>query len=64
MINHAVRTVRTSGCTALGPALTICAGFVSKIPGSEIVLCTDGEPNVGIGSLSRGNDDGFYERVK
>ena len=59
-----MKALRTQGCTALGPALSICAGFVSKIPSSEIVLCTDGEPNVGIGSLNRGGAGAeFYDRV-
>ncbi|XP_005100963.1 circularly permutated Ras protein 1 isoform X2 [Aplysia californica] len=65
-IDAAVKALYTTGCTALGPALSICAGFVSKIPGSEIVLCTDGEPNVGVGSLNRSqNQDGveFYQMV-
>ena len=55
----------TQGSTALGPALAISAGIISGIPQSEVILCTDGEPNVGIGSNpSRGNTSGtFYNTV-
>ncbi|GFO04885.1 type a von Willebrand factor domain-containing protein [Plakobranchus ocellatus] len=38
--------------TALGPALSLCVGFLRKVPNSQVVLCTDGLPNVGIGSLN------------
>ncbi|XP_059162190.1 circularly permutated Ras protein 1-like [Physella acuta] len=62
-IDQIVKQLRTSGSTALGPALAICAGFVSKTPGSEIVLCTDGEPNVGIGSLPSPAGAEFYRQV-
>ncbi|PIK56321.1 putative circularly permutated Ras protein 1 [Apostichopus japonicus] len=47
--------------TALGPALALSVGFLSKTPGSEIVLCTDGQPIKGIGSLPR--DSAFYDKI-
>ncbi|KAL8583825.1 hypothetical protein ACOMHN_040294 [Nucella lapillus] len=63
-LDVAVKGLRTGDCTALGPALAICAGFVSEVPGSEIVLCTDGMPNVGIGSLdNRFADTAFYRQI-
>jgi hypothetical protein len=67
-LNTAVSQLSTSGCTPLGPALCICAGFISEVPNSEIVLCTDGAPNEGVGSLSswnqsEGSDTGFYRTV-
>ncbi|KAL8583824.1 hypothetical protein ACOMHN_040293 [Nucella lapillus] len=63
-LDVAVKGLRTGGCTALGPALAICAGFVSEVPGSEIVLCTDGMPNVGIGSLESSlADPAFYRQI-
>ncbi|XP_046381349.2 circularly permutated Ras protein 1-like [Haliotis rufescens] len=59
-----VAELHTRGSTALGPALAICAGFVSEVPSSEIVLCTDGAPNRGIGSLSHGvSDSDFYTTI-
>ena len=63
-LDKAVKGLHTSGCTALGPALSICAGFLSKVPSSEIVLCTDGMPNVGVGSLQGSRQQaGFYRTV-
>ncbi|KAJ8045691.1 Circularly permutated Ras protein 1 [Holothuria leucospilota] len=56
-----VKNLRLAGSTALGPALTLAVGFLSKLPGSEIVLCTDGLPNEGVGSLPR--DPGFYDKI-
>ena len=60
-----VNSLTELGCTALGPALAICVGLVAGQPSSEIVLCTDGMPNSGIGSLNTGNKDGegFYSQV-
>ncbi|XP_072166437.1 circularly permutated Ras protein 1-like [Diadema setosum] len=64
-----VNGLRTAGSTALGPALCVCVGLLAKNPGSEIVLCTDGEPNVGVGSLGGYNRHGdqdpseFYRQI-
>lgn len=63
-LDEAVKALYTSGCTALGPALSICAGFLSEVPNSEIVLCTDGMPNVGVGTLQGADaDSDFYKRI-
>ena len=62
-IDNRLDVIRTTGSTALGPALTICAGMIADKPMSEIVLCTDGEPNTGIGDLSRGGGEQFYTQV-
>ena len=65
-----VSDLRTAGSTALGPALCVCVGLLAKEPGSEIVLCTDGQPNVGVGSFgysSRGDNPeaiSFYRQVR
>ncbi|XP_030854579.1 circularly permutated Ras protein 1 isoform X1 [Strongylocentrotus purpuratus] len=64
-----VSDLRTAGSTALGPALCVCVGLLAKEPGSEIVLCTDGQPNVGVGSFgysSRGDNPeaiSFYRQI-
>lgn len=56
------------GSTALGPALTVCAGLVANEPTSDIILCTDGMPNTGIGSLDNSGacsaGISFYQQVK
>ena len=61
-----VNSLTERGSTALGPGLTLCAGLVSSIPCSEIVLCTDGEPNKALGALNKFSSDydpGFYTKV-
>lgn len=62
-MERAVNTLTTTGCTALGPALSLSVGYVSKTPSSEVVLCTDGEPNVGVGSLGGGRESSFYREI-
>lgn len=65
-VKETVAGLREAGSTALGPALAVCVGMVATTPGSEIVLCTDGEPNCGVGSLnscSANNDTGFYSKI-
>jgi actin-related protein len=54
--------LKVMGCTALGPALALALGISSGHSGSQIIVCTDGEANVGIGSLSQ-NDSSFYTNV-
>ncbi|XP_061173237.1 circularly permutated Ras protein 1-like [Saccostrea echinata] len=53
-----VNKLRPKGCTSLGPALSAALGIVNGSVGSEIILCTDGAPNGGIGNLNR--DPNFY----
>eukprot|EP00055_Hartaetosiga_balthica_P015701 m.94740 g.94740 ORF g.94740 m.94740 type:complete len:947 (+) comp8930_c0_seq3:146-2986(+) len=60
-----VKSLSTAGSTALGPALVsataICSALSEK---SEIVLCTDGLPNVGIGRLDTYNQNSnFYSDI-
>ncbi|XP_033103947.1 circularly permutated Ras protein 1-like [Anneissia japonica] len=62
-LKSTVENLKIAGSTALGPALAMCVGMVSKIPGSEIVLCTDGIPNVGVGSLQRNQKTNFYSEI-
>ena len=59
------------GRTALGPAVLASIAMASKgAPGSQVIVCTDGMSNVGIGSFGGfyggGNDlaaQEFYDRV-
>ena len=64
-LEQTIKLLRTEGGTALGPALTYCIGFASRLPGSQIILCTDGCANVGIGSLENNNSNSelFYEEL-
>eukprot|EP00484_Ammonia_sp_Unknown_P021778 CAMPEP_0197028056 /NCGR_PEP_ID=MMETSP1384-20130603/7855_1 /TAXON_ID=29189 /ORGANISM="Ammonia sp." /LENGTH=624 /DNA_ID=CAMNT_0042456999 /DNA_START=107 /DNA_END=1978 /DNA_ORIENTATION=+ len=40
-----------TGQTALGPALVVSIAMASAKPGSQVILCTDGLANIGVGSL-------------
>jgi hypothetical protein len=57
------KALRTSGCTALGPAMATAVGITSKLPGSKIILCTDGCANIGCGSVSGNKPVAFYEHA-
>ena len=37
--------------TALGPALMASIAMAGNIKGSKVIICTDGQANVGVGSL-------------
>jgi Mg-chelatase subunit ChlD len=55
--------ISPKGCTALGPALSCAVGMCGKYDSSsaQIVVCTDGEANTGVGTLNNKKDDsGFY----
>lgn len=63
-LEQKIKLLRTEGSTALGPALVFSIGFSSKKSGSQIILCTDGCANVGMGSVEHGNQAQsvkFYE---
>ena len=58
-----VEQMRTNGCTALGPALAVAVGLTAGFPGSKIMLCTDGEANQGVGTMTDRSKDhmAFYQ---
>lgn len=62
-----VAQIHTKGTTALGPAILTSVAMASKgAPGSQVIVCTDGMANVGIGSFGRGGDAAatqFYDDV-
>ena len=62
-LDKKIERMFTEGCTALGPALAISAGLIAASPLSEVVLCTDGEPNVGVGNLDYEHGKDFYKKV-
>ena len=63
--------LQESGTTALGPALVVGLGMISKIgKGNTIVLLTDGLANVGVGGMEelfteeqQQNAEDFYRKV-
>ena len=59
-----MQRLETGGTTALGPALALCVGMASNFSSAEIILCTDGVSNVGVGNLEGGRSaSGFYSTV-
>eukprot|EP01130_Rhizamoeba_saxonica_P007606 TRINITY_DN3074_c0_g1_i1.p1 TRINITY_DN3074_c0_g1~~TRINITY_DN3074_c0_g1_i1.p1 ORF type:complete len:918 (-),score=249.55 TRINITY_DN3074_c0_g1_i1:85-2631(-) len=50
-LNDALFDLLESGATALGPALTVAVGIASQVARSEIILCTDGLSNIGVGCM-------------
>ena len=59
-----MNSLSNKGTTALGPALAMCVGIASNFPMAEIILCTDGLSNVGVGKLDGNADNGFYLTVR
>jgi len=49
------------GQTALGPAMAVAILMASKVPGSKVVMCTDGLANVGLGNLDTESADEHAE---
>jgi hypothetical protein len=58
-----VNRLAVDGSTALGPALAVALGMCSAVPGSAVFCLTDGEANVGIGSLSSAGARAFYSQI-
>lgn len=50
-IAEKVKSLHTQGSTALGPALLVAVQLAGRVPGSRVVLCTDGCANLGLGKL-------------
>jgi hypothetical protein len=50
-IKETVSKLQECGATALGPALLFSVAVASRFARSEVILVTDGNPNVGLGSL-------------
>lgn len=43
--------IDVNGMTALGPALMASVAMAGNIKGSKVIICTDGQANVGVGTL-------------
>jgi small GTP-binding protein len=50
-LNAKLTQINEDGATALGPAMLLAACLAGRTPNSEIILCTDGLSNVGLGAL-------------
>ena len=54
-----VGSLGVNGRTALGPAVLTSVAMASKgAPGSQVIVCTDGMANVGLGSFDYGDCSG------
>ena len=49
---HRIKELTTEGDTALGPAMMASCGLVADSPGAQIIVCTDGMSNNGMGAVS------------
>ena len=57
-------TIEESGQTALGPAILFSINLInSNVPGSKIIICTDGVANIGLGSIDNFSEEEM-EKVK
>jgi len=56
-----IQEIEEGGATALGPALLLSIGIASQQARSEIIVCTDGISNIGVGSL---DDDISKEQIE
>ena len=64
-LKKVIDEIKEGGGTALRPALSTSVGIARKFPGAEVIICTDGEPNSGVGSLGSGGtgDIKFYQNI-
>ena len=60
-----VRSLRSGGSTALGPALIGGLTLLKRVKGGRVILLTDGYANIGVGSLSGPSVAGkqFYSKI-
>eukprot|EP01102_Stenamoeba_stenopodia_P014107 TRINITY_DN4655_c0_g1_i1.p1 TRINITY_DN4655_c0_g1~~TRINITY_DN4655_c0_g1_i1.p1 ORF type:complete len:632 (-),score=160.60 TRINITY_DN4655_c0_g1_i1:708-2603(-) len=61
-----IKSIQESGTTALGPAVTFAVALAGQRPKSEIIICTDGLANVGVGafvSAKTGEVEEFYHSL-
>eukprot|EP01083_Nonionella_stella_P058649 153590_1 len=50
-LRKALWGLNESGQTTLGPAVCVYIAMAASKPGSQVILCTDGLANIGVGSL-------------
>lgn len=60
-----VKALRASGGTPLGPAMAVSLGMATSCKADRVVLLTDGQANVGIGSLNAPTPSGptLYDKM-
>ncbi|GAM19920.1 hypothetical protein SAMD00019534_030950 [Acytostelium subglobosum LB1] len=66
LLKDRIKSLEPEQSTALGPALLLAVSIASQRPLGEVVICTDGMPNVGLGAiedLPLAPARAFYDRV-
>ena len=62
--NHQLQScvfrLEEGGQTALGPSLLLAISMAGQVPGSKVIICTDGLANVGVGNLDNLHTDELY----
>lgn len=56
-LSDAVWALAENGQTALGPALAVSIAMAASIRGSQVILCTDGLANIGVGAMDSDAED-------
>ncbi|XDV18917.1 hypothetical protein PO909_024510 [Leuciscus waleckii] len=52
-LTQKIKELREHGATALGPAALISVAMASQFTGSKVIICTDGQANIGLGHLEQ-----------
>ncbi|XP_016398618.1 circularly permutated Ras protein 1-like [Sinocyclocheilus rhinocerous] len=52
-LTQKIKELREHGATALGPAALISVAMASQFTGSKVIICTDGQANIGLGHLDQ-----------
>ncbi|XP_053485168.1 circularly permutated Ras protein 1 [Ictalurus furcatus] len=59
-LTQRVKELREHGATALGPAALISVAMASQFAGSKVIICTDGQANIGLGQLEQESAASVY----
>ena len=56
-------SLEEGGQTALGPSLLLAVSMACQVPGSKVILCTDGLAYVGLGNMDSKAGGEAYEEA-
>ncbi|XP_064199846.1 circularly permutated Ras protein 1 [Anguilla rostrata] len=59
-LTQRVKELREHGATALGPAALVSIAMASRYTGSKVIICTDGQANIGLGELEQATQTSDY----
>uniref|UniRef100_A0A8C9R254 Si:dkey-9k7.3 n=1 Tax=Scleropages formosus TaxID=113540 RepID=A0A8C9R254_SCLFO len=55
-LNQKIKEMQEHGATALGPAALVSIAMASRYTGSKVIICTDGQANIGLGAFEQGSE--------